>query len=135
MLFKSDSGELISMNGKLVSNNPRFDIQNSYSSNLMIQSVELSDEGQYECRTDETIQYIAQLTVINCNLYLKEFNDIEFCFVRLASTIHLTVLEGTNLTLQCAEDGMWIIEESHRGGPVRMLLILLNSVLFLSSSS
>ncbi len=45
----------------------------------------------------------------------------DFIFFLLATTIHLTVLEGSNITLQCAENGMWIIEESHRGGPVRKL--------------
>jgi hypothetical protein len=43
----------------------------------------------------------------------------------LASTIHLTVFEGSNITLQCAEKGMWIIEESDRGGAVRELDFLL----------
>ncbi len=45
-------------------------------------------------------------------------------FVLLASTINLTVLQGSNITLQCAEKGMWIIEESRRGGPVRKLFCL-----------
>ena len=42
-------------------------------------------------------------------------------FLLLASTIHLTVLEGSDVSLHCDEKGMWIIEESHRGGPVRKL--------------
>lgn len=34
----------------------------------------------------------------------------------------MSVFEGSNVTLQCAEKGLWIIEESHRGGPVRKFL-------------
>jgi len=55
------------MNGILVSNNPRLMIKNHHSSELVIKSIELSDEGQYECRTDETINYMVHLIVINCN--------------------------------------------------------------------
>jgi hypothetical protein len=54
------------MNGKLVSNNPRLMIRNQHSSELIIKFIELSDEGQYECRTDQTINYIAHLIVVNC---------------------------------------------------------------------
>jgi hypothetical protein len=57
------------MNGKLVSSNPRLMIKSNYSSQLVIKSIELSDEGQYECRTDQTINYIVHLTVINCRFY------------------------------------------------------------------
>jgi hypothetical protein len=42
-------------------------------------------------------------------------------FLLLASTIHLSVIEGSDVSLHCDEKGMWIIEESHRGGPVRKL--------------
>ncbi|CAF3904359.1 unnamed protein product [Rotaria sp. Silwood2] len=101
ILFKSDSGELLGMNGILISNNPRLMIKNLHPFELTIESIELSDEGQYECRTDQIINYIVHLIVIN------------------SSTIHLNVLEGSNITLQCNEKGMWIIEESHQGGPVR----------------
>ncbi len=51
------------MNGKLISNNPRLMIKNPHSSELVIKSIDLLDEGQYECRTDQTINYIAHLIV------------------------------------------------------------------------
>jgi hypothetical protein len=54
------------MNGKLVSSNPRLMIKNHHSSELVIKSIELTDEGQYECRTDQNINYIVHLIVINC---------------------------------------------------------------------
>ena len=54
------------MNGKLISNNPRLMIKNPHSSELVIKSIDLLDEGQYECRTDQTINYMAHLIVINC---------------------------------------------------------------------
>lgn len=57
------------MNGKLISTNPRFAMRNVHSSELMISSVEFSDEGQYECRTDEIINYILQLIVVNCKCH------------------------------------------------------------------
>ncbi len=56
------------MNGKLVSSNPRLMIKNHHSSELVIKSIELSDEGQYECRTDQNINYIVHLIVINCKV-------------------------------------------------------------------
>ncbi|CAF0758680.1 unnamed protein product [Rotaria sp. Silwood1] len=101
ILFKSDSGELLGMNGILISNNPRLMIKNPHSFELAIKLIELSDEGQYECRTDQIINYIVHLIVIN------------------SSTIHLNALEGSNITLQCSENGMWTIEENHQGGAVR----------------
>lgn len=54
------------MNGKIVSTNSRLMIKNLYSSELAIQSIELSDEGQYECQTGQTINYMIHLIVINC---------------------------------------------------------------------
>ncbi|UJR25016.1 hypothetical protein I4U23_006377 [Adineta vaga] len=101
ILFKSDSGELLSLNGLLISDNPRLIINNQSSTEFVIQSLELSDQGEYECRTDEILIYILHLLVVNLSI------------------IHLTVREGSNVTLQCVENGRWIIEESHRGGPVR----------------
>ncbi len=53
------------MNGKLISSNPRLMIRNQHSSELVIKMVELADEGQYECQTDETINYIVHLIVVN----------------------------------------------------------------------
>jgi len=57
------------MNGTLVSSNPRLMIKNNYSSELVIKSIELSDEGQYECQTDQIVNYIVHLVVFNCKLY------------------------------------------------------------------
>ena len=57
------------MNGKLISKNPRFMIKNRHSSEFIIKSIELLDEGQYECRTGQTINYVVHLIVINCKLY------------------------------------------------------------------
>jgi hypothetical protein len=108
------------MNGKLILNNPRLAINNHHPSALVIESIELSDEGSYQCQTDQTINYIAHLIVINCKYYfILLFSNKSYIYISLASTIHLTVLESSNVTLQCAEKGMWIIEEGHRGGPVR----------------
>jgi hypothetical protein len=56
------------MDGKLVSNNPRLMIKNNDSSELVIKSIQLSDEGQYECQTDQTVNYIVHLIVFNCKL-------------------------------------------------------------------
>jgi len=56
------------MNGTLVSSNPRLMIKNNYSSELVIKSIELSDEGQYECQTDQIVNYIVHLVVFNCKL-------------------------------------------------------------------
>ncbi|CAF3755275.1 unnamed protein product [Rotaria magnacalcarata] len=100
ILFKSDSGELLTMNGMIISNNPRLIMKNAHSSELIIKLIESFDEGHYECRTDHLINYIVHLMVIN------------------SSTIYLNVLEGSNVTLQCKDKGMWIIEESHPGGSV-----------------
>ncbi len=54
------------MNGILISNNPRLIIKNDHSTELLIKSIELSDEGQYECRTEQIINYIFHLVVMNC---------------------------------------------------------------------
>jgi len=62
--------------------------------------------------------------IVSLNFILFFFFLQDSTFILLASTIHLTVLQGSNITLQCAEKGMWIIEESHRGGPVRKLFCL-----------
>ena len=32
----------------------------------MIRTVEFSDQGEYECRTDGTVNYIVHLIVVNC---------------------------------------------------------------------
>lgn len=71
------------MNGKIVSTNPRLIIKNSHSSELTIKAIELSDEGQYECRTDRIVNYMIHLTVVNCKsiflfFFLKDF--ISFFF-------------------------------------------------------
>jgi hypothetical protein len=57
------------MNGKLISSNPRLMIRNQHSSELVIKMVELADEGQYECQTDETINYIVHLIVVNSKFF------------------------------------------------------------------
>lgn len=114
------------MNGKLVSQNPRFLLKNNYSSELIIQSLHASDQGLYECRTDQIINSIIHLNIVHrkchddCLIFLKILSFI------LVSTIHLTVPENSNVTLQCMDNGMWIIEESHRGGPIRKSALVLN---------
>lgn len=59
------------MNGMLISNNPRLTMKNAYSSELTINSIQFSDEGDYECRTNQIINYIVHLIVINCRFSLK----------------------------------------------------------------
>jgi hypothetical protein len=57
-------------------------IKNPHSSELVIKSVDLLDEGQYECRTDQTINYIAHLIVINCRILIHSFLKVSifFCY-------------------------------------------------------
>ena len=52
------------MNGILITSNPRFALRNSHLAELVISSIELSDTGQYECRTDHTIRYIVHLLAV-----------------------------------------------------------------------
>ncbi|CAF1207632.1 unnamed protein product [Adineta ricciae] len=101
ILFKSNSGELLTLNGVLISDNPRLTINNRSSTKLIIEDIDLSDQGEYECRTNEIIIYLFHLMVVK------------------TSFIQLTAVEGSNVTLRCVENGMWIIEESPRGGTVR----------------
>lgn len=117
MLFKADSGELLTLNGLLISENPRLLMRKQQSTELVIRNVDFADQGEYECRTDQTIIYTARLIVIHCTpsgLSVHVHSPL-----RLASVVRLSALEGSNVTLRCMKGGMWIIEESHRGGPVR----------------
>ena len=54
------------MNGKLVSQNPRYLLKNDYSSELIIKTIHPLDQGLYECRTDQIVNAIIQLNVVHC---------------------------------------------------------------------
>ena len=57
------------MNGRLISENPRFFLKNNYSSELIIRSVQSLDQGQYECRTDQMINSIVYLNIVRSEFH------------------------------------------------------------------